>query len=149
MIAGLIVVAAVAAFVKLLNPAKESASNAPAPQDPNAGATQSKSGSTDQGTAMSAEKKVSVRTQYNNPAGSDEVAFTLTVDKSGIITDAQTDILAVHGISQTRQKSFADAFPTAVKGKKLSELAPLDRVGGSSLTTGAFNAVLPQLKAEL
>jgi len=94
-----------------------------------------------------AEKQVSVRTHYNNPGGGDDVAFTLSVDSDGIITSATTDVLAVNPTSQMRQQAFAADFPQALVGKKLSELALIDRVGGSSLTTGAFNAALVELKA--
>lgn len=95
------------------------------------------------------EKQLSTKTSYTNPSGSDEVGFKVTVDASGVVTDAAVDVLAVNGISKTRQTAFAEGLPQALKGKKLSELSSIDKVGGSSLTTGAFNAALPQLKAQL
>ncbi len=95
------------------------------------------------------EKQLSTKTSYTNPSGSDEVGFKVTVDASGVVTDAMVDILAVNGISKTRQEKFAEGFSQALKGKKLSELTAIDKVGGSSLTTAAFNTALPQLKAQL
>ncbi|MBP9697742.1 MAG: hypothetical protein KBD65_00930 [Candidatus Moranbacteria bacterium] len=103
-----------------------------------------------QSPAMMADKKiVTTRTSYKNPAGEDEVAFSLTVDDNGVITDAATEVLAIHDISKMRQVAFSDGLLAVLKGKKLNELSSIDRVGGSSLTTTAFNKALPELKAQL
>ena len=102
------------------------------------------------GTDMQvAEKKVSTKTSYKNPAGDDEVGFSLMVNSEGVIVDAMVDILAIHAVSKTRQLAFSEGLAGAIKGKKLSELSAIDKVGGSSLTTGAFNASLAQLKGQL
>lgn len=101
------------------------------------------------GSGMANAKKANVRTNYKNPGGSDDVTFTLTVDQNGAIVDAVVEVLAVNPISKVRQEAFAKDFPAALKGKRLSELTSIDRVGGSSLTTGAFNAALPELKGQL
>lgn len=96
-----------------------------------------------------AGKTVSFATNYQSPAQLEQVSFSITVDEAGVITDAKSDVLAVHPISVTRQTAFAKDFPAALKGKKLSELSQVDRIGGSSLTTGAFNKALTELKAQL
>lgn len=102
------------------------------------------------GTDMQvADKKLSTKTSYKNPAGDDEVGFNLMVNGEGAIVDATVDILAIHAVSKTRQLAFSEGLAGAIKGKKLSELSSIDRVGGSSLTTGAFNASLAQLKGQL
>lgn len=88
-------------------------------------------------------------TSYSNPGGSDEVSFTVTVDGAGVITKAETGVLAKNPTSKMRQESFAAALPAAIVGKKLSELSNIDRVGGSSLTTNAFNASLAKLKSQI
>ncbi len=93
--------------------------------------------------------EVRTTTSYESPAGEEEVSFILMVDNEGIITEAQTEVLGKAPISITRQESFAAELPTAVVGKKLADLTNVDRVGGSSLTTGAFNAVLPELQNQL
>lgn len=100
-------------------------------------------------TMMTGEKSATVRTNYQNPGGSDDVAFMVVVDANGVITNASTEVLAVNPISKKRQEAFAADFPQALKGKKLSELTSIDKVGGSSLTTASFNAVLPELKGKL
>lgn len=96
-----------------------------------------------------AAKSVSTKISYQNPSGADEVGFTLSVDTMGMITDVKTDILATNEISKKRQAAFAEGLPSAVKGKKLSDLASIDKVGGSSLTTKAFNDSLAVLKSSL
>lgn len=102
------------------------------------------------GTDMKvSEKNVSTKAMYKNPAGEDEVGFALTVNADGVIVSATAEVLATHDISKKRQEAFAAEFPTALRGKKLSELLAIDRVGGSSLTTGAFNQALPELQAQL
>lgn len=94
-------------------------------------------------------KKLATTTTYMSPAGEESVGFILYVDDQGEIVDAQTDMMGKDPTSQFRQTSFAGEFPAAVKGKKLAELTSIDRVGGSSLTTGAFNQALAGLKAQL
>lgn len=76
--------------------------------------------------------------QYDNPGGGDEVMFKLVVDESGIITDADATPLADNSTSVTRQTAFKDGIKSAVVGKPLAGLT-VDRVGGSSLTSKAFN----------
>lgn len=95
------------------------------------------------------EKKISTKTSYENPGGFDEVGFTLTVDKDGVITDATVDVLATNLTAKVRQETFAKELPRALKGKKLRDLEAIDNIGGSSLTTEAFNEVLPGLKSQL
>ncbi len=93
-----------------------------------------------------AVKKTSVRTSYKNPGGTDEVAFSLVVDETGTIVTANTEILAKNPTSIQRQQAFAQGLPQAIQGKKISDLIAIDKVGGSSLITAAFNASLAELK---
>lgn len=106
---------------------------------------------TDQQTNVSEDRADdgTVLAMYESPAGKEDVSFKVTVDDTGVITDAKTEVMAEHPISRKLQTSFADALPAALKGKKLSELGPIDKVGGASLTTGAFNDSLDKLKATL
>ena len=71
------------------------------------------------------------------------------VDDAGTVVDAKTEVLAKAPISIMRQESFQKDFPEAVIGKKIAGLENIDRVGGSSLTTGAFNNALAELKEQL
>jgi hypothetical protein len=100
-------------------------------------------------TPPAGQKNLTVQTHYSNPGGGDDVAFMLMVDGNGVITQAVTEVLAHNDISKMRQNAFATELPKVIVGKKLSDLSSVDRVGGSSLTTKAFNEALPQLKAQL
>lgn len=99
--------------------------------------------------AVEEGRKITTRVSYTNPAGEDEVGIALVVNAEGVIVATDTEILATHDISKRRQEAFASGLTAVLQGKKLSELTAIDRVGGSSLTTGAFNRALPQLKAQL
>lgn len=94
-------------------------------------------------------KVVSLQTEYESPAGMEEVSFSLTVDDTGVISQVETEVLATAPISVMRQESFAKELPSILVGKKLSDLESIDRVGGSSLTTASFNEALVDLKAQL
>lgn len=93
-------------------------------------------------------KEFSVTKMYQSPAGGDEIRFTIDVDTSGVIMAAKTGILATNDISKQRQETFAAGLPTVIVGKKLLDLMAIDKVGGSSLTTTAFNEALGDLKAQ-
>jgi hypothetical protein len=93
-------------------------------------------------------KKLSTQVTYKEPAGESKVGFLLTVS-DGVITDAQAEVLATNPDSQRIQGDFQQAFPAAVKGKQLADLTAIDRVGGASLTTKAFNEALATLKAQM
>jgi hypothetical protein len=107
--------------------------------------------STEPPVAAPAARTVSVKTSYTDPSpeGTEQVGFTLELDASGVITGAITEVLAIDPIGKMRQESFAKNLPAAIVGKKLSEIDKIDRVGGSSLTTGAFNKSLADLKAQM
>ena len=73
---------------------------------------------------------------YNNPSGSDSVEFNVTVT-DGIITSASAVPKAENQISLKRQTEFAANVSAKVVGKKAKNLE-VDAIGGSSLTTAAF-----------
>lgn len=134
-IIGIAVIAAVVIGLKMTQPTKptESMMKAAAP----APVAEVKSG-----------KTVQLETEYQSPAGPEKVAFSLEVDAAGTIVAANTTVLGKAPTSIMRQEKFKAELPAAVVGKKLADLTQLDRVGGSSLTTGAFNAALDKLKAQ-
>jgi hypothetical protein len=74
---------------------------------------------------------------YSNPGGSDDVGFKLTVE-NGLVKNVEVDVLAKNSTSINRQNSFRAGLGAVVVGKPLAGLE-VDRVGGSSLTTKAFN----------
>lgn len=78
----------------------------------------------------------------------DTLRFVVTVDKTGTIQSIQT-LEAASGEVPEKKKEFNDQINVILKGKKLSELLAIDKVGTSSMTTDAFNKALPQLQAGL
>lgn len=84
---------------------------------------------------------------YNNPAGGEDVGFTLTLDESGTILDADAEIRAVNPTSVGLQTNFKAEIKPAVVGKRIAELQ-VDRIGGASLTTGAFQQFLTDIKSQ-
>lgn len=143
---GVAVLAGLVAAVKFLMPSKTE----PEPAMTAAKSEPSKSAVPEAPAAMNKEaKEISVNASYGNPSGKDDVKFSLFVDSTGMIVDAKVGVLATNEISKKRQVAFAEGLPQAVKGKKLSELSSIDKVGGSSLTTKAFNDSLAELKSAL
>jgi hypothetical protein len=78
----------------------------------------------------------------------DSLRFVVTVDREGIITDVLTLDLATNEIPE-KKKQFNEGLIVAIKGKKMSELGPVDKIGTSTYTTGAFNGVIDELKSQL
>lgn len=106
----------------------------------------------DQTTALTSAETTAgtVYTQtlfYMNPAGGDNVGFTLTVDEAGTIVDADTEIKAHNQTSVGLQNNFKTELKAAVVGKKVAGLE-VDRIGGASLTTGAFRDFLADVESQ-
>ena len=95
------------------------------------------------------ERTVSAVATYKVPNGEDRVRFTLTLDERGTVVGVKTtDALKNDAISENLAKFSANLL-LVIKGKKLSDLQAVDKVGTSSLTTAAFNGVLGELKSQL
>lgn len=78
---------------------------------------------------------------YKTPAGEDPVEFSVSVLDDGTVTAVTITPKATNDISNKRQTAFASEISSQVVGKKISELN-LSAVGGSSLTTSAFNSFI-------
>ncbi len=76
----------------------------------------------------------------------DTLHFVVSLDKDGIIQEIKT-LDAVTNEIPEKKKEFNDQVNVLLKGKKLSELTTIDKIGGSSRTSEAFNKVLPELQA--
>jgi hypothetical protein len=95
------------------------------------------------GSSSQSKQQVDQVVTYDNPGGGDPVRFQLTVE-NGVITAASSEVLADNPVSQKYQTGFKEALAGAVVGKKLSELQ-VDRIGGASLTSGAFRTFIKEL----
>lgn len=94
-------------------------------------------------------REVSAEIAFDIPADySEQVRFVVALDESGRIQSIKTVDVATNEVSE-KKKEFDALITTTLKGKKLSELGPIDKVGKSSLTTKAFNDSLEKLKAQL
>lgn len=92
---------------------------------------------------------VSAVVSYDPVEGkTDTLRFVVTVDQMGQIQNIQT-LDAASGEVPEKKKEFNEQINVILKGKKLSELSAIDKVGTSSLTTKAFNDALPELQAAL
>lgn len=100
-------------------------------------------------TNPAATREVSTVATYQSPGGTDKVRFTIGLDAGGrVISVKSTDALKGDEVSDNLAK-FSTGLLLVIRGKKLSEVTAVDRIGKSSLTTAAFNASLPALKAQL
>jgi len=103
----------------------------------------------DESTKMPGLKEVSAEVTYDTPGDyPDHLRFVVTLDGEGAIQSIQT-FDAETGKVPEKKKEFTEQINVLLKGKKLSELSAIDKVGKSSLTTDAFNQALGDLKAKL
>ncbi|PWD50810.1 hypothetical protein C8046_09285 [Serinibacter arcticus] len=83
---------------------------------------------------------------YISPGGEESVEVTLTL-ASDVVTDVEVVSLAEHPNSVRFQGEFIDGIADVVEGVPLDELA-VDKVAGSSLTSGGFNEAVEIIKGE-
>ncbi|MFC4138894.1 MULTISPECIES: FMN-binding protein [unclassified Microbacterium] len=103
----------------------------------------------DGGAAAGADYKDGTYTaegSYQTPETVEQVSVTLTL-KDGIVSDVE-----VTGDPQAReteqyQGQFIDGIAAVVDGKSIDELQ-VDRVAGSSLTSGGFNQAIEKIKEQ-
>jgi len=81
---------------------------------------------------------------YISPGGEERIRIMLTLT-NGVVAEAEATSLAKHPTSQQMQAGFVEEFSGAVVGLTLEELASIDRIGGASLTTGAFRQSITEL----
>ena len=92
-------------------------------------------------------RKLSADVKYKAPGIMHHVEFSIYVDDNEEIQDVDAVELAHDGYEE-KLDSFSDLLITTIKGKKLSELEAVDKVGTSSLTTGGFNEALMEMQSE-
>jgi uncharacterized protein with FMN-binding domain len=85
---------------------------------------------------------------YQSPNGTETIAVTLTLE-GDIVTDVVVEGVSVNPSPEVEryQGEFEDGIAAEVVGKSLDDLA-VDRVGGSSLTSGGFNEAVDQIKVK-
>lgn len=130
------------------------AAEAPAAESPAADATEAPAaGPTEAATAEAAagdqtyEDGTYTQTGgYQSPAGPEEVGVTLTL-AADVVTAVEVEPMPDNPTTTMYQERFAGGISEAIVGKKLDELA-VDKVAGSSLTSGGFNEAADKIKSE-
>jgi uncharacterized protein with FMN-binding domain len=112
--------------------------------------TGSDSGSTtDSGTTTDAtytDGTYDATAEYQSPNGTESIDVELTL-ADGSVTAVTVTGNGTSPDSKRYQGEFADGISDEVVGKSIDSL-DVDKVGGSSLTSGGFNDAVEQIKAE-
>ncbi|HCX86159.1 MAG TPA: hypothetical protein DHV14_13690 [Micrococcales bacterium] len=84
--------------------------------------------------------------EYVSPGGQQSVEVTLT-----LVSDVVTDVEVVNGASDPQSEGYQDKFISGIAaevvGVAIDDL-DVDKVAGSSLTSGGFDDAVEQIKAE-
>lgn len=119
------------------------------PDDSSSGGSSS-GGSTDSGTdsgaAAYADGTYTESGSYQAPSGTETVEVTVTL-ADDIITDVQVVGEATDPQAKLHQGEFISGIAGIVVGKDIDDIQ-VDKVGGSSLTSGGFNAAIDAIKAD-
>lgn len=83
---------------------------------------------------------------YQAPSGAETVEVTVTL-ADNTITDVKVVGDATDAQAKLHQGEFIDGIADVVVGKNIDEIS-VDKVGGSSLTSGGFNAAIDAIKAD-
>jgi peptidoglycan hydrolase-like protein with peptidoglycan-binding domain len=107
-----------------------------------------KTPTTSTSTSGAAVKTVTTKVNFNTPGGVN--SLTLNVSGSaGVITDFTYSVQANDGTSKGYANSFSKSLSkSSIVGKSISNVS-LSRVGGASLTTGAFMNALKSVNGTI
>ena len=83
---------------------------------------------------------------YQSPGGTESVAVTITL-AADVITDVSIVGTTTDAQAKAYQGEFIAGIAAEVVGKKIDEIS-VDKVGGSSLTSGGFNDAVELIKAD-
>ena len=83
---------------------------------------------------------------YNAPSGTETVDVTVTL-ADNVITDVSVVGEASDPQAKRHQGEFSDGIAAEVVGKNIDEIS-VDKIGGSSLTSGGFNEAIDTIKAD-
>ncbi|QLD10660.1 FMN-binding protein [Microbacterium oleivorans] len=142
-VAGLALLAGCAGQAEAEQPASGSAPETTSPT------TEGTSGSTGSaGTAGSAYADGSYTAEgtYQTPEGPETITVTLTI-ASDAVTDVEVTGEPTRRESRQYQAEFIGGIDDLVIGKSLDEVE-VDRVAGSSLTSGGFNAAVEEIRTD-
>lgn len=128
-------------------PAEETSAAAPATSAaPDTGTSESAAPSEAATTTTYADGDYTQTGSYQSPAGEEEVGVTLTLE-ADVVTAVTVEPMPDNPTTEQYQGRFAGGISDAIVGQKLDDLA-VDKVAGSSLTSGGFNEAVEQIKSE-
>ena len=138
-----------AATTAAASPASSAAASSPATTSASSSAATSAAASTEAAAATGTAYKDGTYTatgSYTSPGGTEEVTITLTLTGDAI-TAATAEGGATKPPSSQYQGEFVDNFAALIIGKDVADVA-LDKVAGSSLTSGGFNKAVETIKSQ-
>jgi uncharacterized protein with FMN-binding domain len=100
--------------------------------------------STETGNTKYADGNFSLTEDYMSPGGKDQLGVMLAL-KDGLVADVNVQNMAGDKTSSGYQDRFIAGIKAAVVGKSIESLK-LGVVSGASLTTGAFNKALAEIR---
>ncbi len=83
---------------------------------------------------------------YTSPGGQESISVSLTL-AGGVVTEVTVTPEATSGNAAQYQKAFASGIADEVVGVDIDDLS-VDKVSGSSLTSGGFNDAVETIKAD-
>lgn len=143
-LSGLSVLVAVAACGNAADAASEG--EPPATASPRAMDETADAGSMDTAGDAFVDGTYTAEGSYQTPGGQESVEVELTV-ADDVVTGVTVTPQATGGNAERFQGQFASGIADEVVGQDLAGLA-VDKVSGSSLTSGGFNAALDQIRAD-
>lgn len=98
------------------------------------------------GEAGYADGTFSATGSYQTPGGEESIGVTVTLE-SGVVSDVQTEPMPSNGTTELYQGKFSSGIREQIVGTPLDDLS-VDKVSGSSLTSGGFRTAIEQIKSE-
>ncbi|MFD1714101.1 FMN-binding protein [Amnibacterium flavum] len=83
---------------------------------------------------------------YLSPGGNESISVSITLE-GDVVTAVTVTPEATSGNAVQYQKAFASGIAAEVVGKNIDDLS-VDKVSGSSLTSGGFNEAVKTIKAD-
>ena len=118
--------------------------HAPAAADP--GNETNDTSETNETNGTYADGSYSASADYRTPSTTETLDVTVTLD-GGIISDVEVVGHGTNPNSKRYQGEFIGGIADVVVGKSIDEIS-VDKVAGSSLSSGGFNDAIEQIKAE-
>lgn len=84
---------------------------------------------------------------YTTPGGEEQIGVSLTLDADGTISALSVEVMGVNPNSKQFQGQFAGGIADVAVGQNIAELS-VDKVAGSSLSSGGFNAAIDAIEGE-